>query len=264
LQRLEAADSSRGSKSGDGSSSGSFDTVLQLQKRARYPLPLVQALDKDEVLDEVFSFVGRQEWLYAGGVCRRWRGRYLSMCYKAVASKYTQKRKQKHCCLTSHSSTFTTAARFALALESGLTLPVDSQGASRFFYNLPMLSQEPIGVLTLARVRGAAWHENMCSGAAYYGEFELLKWLHTSGCPWDPHLVATNAIRGQQRQHEPMLPWLLGIIEEWSQEDKNKLLFETGTVNDVKSLKLMLIEGAEWPVSFAGEHIAKGESVRAC
>jgi hypothetical protein len=85
--------------------------------------------------------------------------------------------------MTCHSSTFVTAARISLALESGLTMP-DENESGKFFEDLPVLSRQPIEVLTLARVRAPAWHEQMCTEAAYYGDFQLLKWLHSSGCPW--------------------------------------------------------------------------------
>jgi hypothetical protein len=154
-------------------------------------------------------------------VCRRWRGRYLSMCYKARASKHKDsKRNWKHCCQTSHKSSFVTAARFSLALDNGLEMP-DEDKVGKFFNDFPWLSQQPIEVLTLARVHGAAWHEDLCISAAYYGDFKLLKWLYKSGCPWDALLVASNAITGMRGQHELILPWLLSTVQEWSQEDKN-------------------------------------------
>jgi hypothetical protein len=164
VQRQEASSSSGISKSVDGSttsssssssssttssSSSGLGPVLQLQKRACSSMQLVEALDKDEVLDEIFSFVGRKEWLFVGAVCRRWRGRYLSMCYKARSNK------AEHAFQTSHSSAFVTAARFSLALKNGLTMP-DESAAREFFDDLPKLSQQPIELLTLARVRGAA------------------------------------------------------------------------------------------------------------
>jgi hypothetical protein len=37
-------------------------------------------LDKDEVLDNVFGYVGGGDHLYVGGVSRRWRGRYMQFC----------------------------------------------------------------------------------------------------------------------------------------------------------------------------------------
>jgi hypothetical protein len=127
LQQLETA----GSAHGGASSSGG----LHEPKRARYAPGCSQPLEKDEVLDEIFSYVGRKEWLYTGGVCRRWRGRYLSMCYKGRASK------EEHAFQTSHRSSFVTAARFSLALKSGLNLPEADQ-VGRVFDDLPLYSQQ--------------------------------------------------------------------------------------------------------------------------
>jgi hypothetical protein len=104
-----------------------------------------------------------------------------------------------------------------------------------FFDDLPLYSQQPIEVLTHARVHGAAWHERLCSDAAYYGDFELLKRLHKSGCPWDALFVASNAITGQRGQHELILLWLLGTVEELSQVSKNKLFVQAGTVADIRA-----------------------------
>jgi hypothetical protein len=179
------------------------------------------------------------------------------MCYKARAGR-------AECVYqTSSRSTFVTAARFSLALDHGLTMPHASEIAN-FFEDLSLHSLQPIEVLTLARVRGAAWHQDMCIDAAYHGDFELLKWLHASGCPWDAVDVAINAIRSTNGQYELILPWLLSVVKEWSQERKNELLFETGIANDVLAAELMLQQGAEWPTSFVGEQIIKGETVRAC
>jgi hypothetical protein len=198
LQQWEAAGGA------DGSTHTSAELPDRDQKRARHYEGCTQPLEKNEVLDEIFGYVGRKEWLFVGAVCRRWRGRYLSMCYKARADK------AEHAFQTSHSSTFTTAARFLLALDNGLEMP-DEDEASDSFDDLPKLSQQPIEVLTLARVHGAAWHEGLCEDAAFYGNLELLQWLHKSGCPWDVLNVATNAVRTRRGQYRLILPWLLAL-----------------------------------------------------
>jgi hypothetical protein len=123
-------------------------------------------------------------------------------------------------------------------------------------------------VLTLARVCGAAWHEDLCRDAAYHGDFELLKWLHAVGCPWQAFDAAINSIRGKSRhsgrQYERILHWLFSTVEEWSQEDKNELLFEAGILFDAPALKLMVAQGADWPSSFIGKQMVEKEIVRAC
>eukprot|EP00953_Heterococcus_sp_UTEX-ZZ885_P018391 10270-Heterococcus_DN1.PRE.1 len=216
----------------DASASSSADTAAQRlaaaepcdrkQKRARQAL---KPLDKDEILGEIFSFVGRKEWLYVGAVCRRWRGRYLSMCYAGCADN------EGHAFQTSHRSAFATAARFSIALDNGLKMP-DEDEASDFFDDLPKLSQQPIDVLTLARVHGAAWHEDLCRDAALFGDLKLLQWLHKSegvhgtSSMWQdtPSGVHSTGLR----------PYSLG----------------SGTENNIPAAKLMLQQGAEWPSSF--------------
>jgi hypothetical protein len=284
LQRLEAAISAisgstsceghSGSKSGDSSSSSrngdssscssssnsmnssrnSADAPTQQQKRARSSPHFAQALEEDEVLDHIFGFVGRKDWLYVGGVCRRWRGRYLSMCYKACGSR------AEYAFQTNYRSSFTTAARFLMALDNGLRMP-DERTAGKFFDDLPKLSEDPIAVLTIARVYGAAWDESMCTDAAFYGNHELLKWLLRVGCPWSVHDVAVHAIRSKRGQHELILPWLLSVVRQWSQVLKNKLLIEAGIAHDITALKLMLAKGAHWPSSYLGKRCLTGVCV---
>jgi F-box-like len=234
----------------DAPASSSADTAAQRlaaaepcdrkQKRARQAL---KPLDKDEILGEIFSFVGRKEWLYVGAVCRRWRARYLSMCYAGCADN------EGHAFQTSHRSAFATAARFSIALDNGLKMP-DEDEASDFFDDLPKLSQQPIDVLTLARVHGAAWHEDLCRDAALFGDLKLLQWLHKSGCPWDILDVARHAVRSTFDRPTTILPWLFSTLKLWSHDHINLLLFEAGTENNIPAAKLMLQQGAEWPSSF--------------
>jgi hypothetical protein len=149
VQRMAVAEASLNQLEAAGGSKVDSSAAVsdREQKRPRHGLNYTQALEKDEILDEIFGFVGMKEWLYAGGVRRRWRGRYLSMCCKACSSK------AEHARQTSHKSSFVTAARFSLALESGLEMP-DEDETGEFFDDLPLLSQQPIEVLTLARVHG--------------------------------------------------------------------------------------------------------------
>jgi hypothetical protein len=230
-------------------------TCKHQQKRALHTCgPL---LEHDDILDRIFSFVGWKEWLYVGGVCRCWRSRYLSMCSKACAGE------KEHAFQTSRRSSFVTAARFSMALANGLAMP-DASQMYVFFDDLPVLSQQPIEVLRLARMRGTAWHENLCADAAYFGKFELLKWLHLSGCPWNALNVVANAIRGKRGQYKVILPWMLSKAEELSQQHKNELLVEAGGMYNIAALELLLQQGAEWPSSFLGEHELHEEPVRAC
>jgi hypothetical protein len=257
----EACNGSSWSSSSSSNSSSSEcsgrEAETQQHKRARVHVT-ESALDHDDTLDHIFSFVGYKEWLYVGGLCRCWRDSYLrSMCCKDGASE------GEHAFQTSHRSSFVTAARFSMALANGLTLP----GASKvfaFFDRLPALSQQPIEVLSQARVRGAAWQVGLCEDAAYFGNYELLKWLRLSGCPWDALDVAANAIRGERGELKVILPWVVSNAEALSQEHKNELLREAGGVYNITALELLLQQGAEWPRSFVGEHMVHDKILRAC
>jgi hypothetical protein len=76
----------------------------------------VSPLDKDDLLDQVFSFAGGGDHLYIAGVSRRWRGRYLKHCIISGTSNYDKK------FVTRHRSTLLSASRLQLALNSGLTI----------------------------------------------------------------------------------------------------------------------------------------------
>eukprot|EP00953_Heterococcus_sp_UTEX-ZZ885_P018998 10612-Heterococcus_DN1.PRE.1 len=109
--RKQSADSKSKSSSKSKSKSKSSKDSAKQQK-----LDVSCALDKDEILDEIFSFVGCKEWAFVAGVCRRWRGRYFSMCVKAARAKGAD----VYLYQTSYRSTWATRARFALALEYGM------------------------------------------------------------------------------------------------------------------------------------------------
>eukprot|EP00953_Heterococcus_sp_UTEX-ZZ885_P001483 1325-Heterococcus_DN1.PRE.1 len=67
----------------------------------------------------------------------------------------------------------------------------------------------------------------MSEDAAFYGEFELLKWLRRSGCGWSPLLVGCNIIRSPRSSAKCLstMKWFtqqLGV--RWSQSLKEALL----------------------------------------
>jgi hypothetical protein len=73
-------------------------------------------LDRDDILDHVFSFVGGGDHLYTGGVNRRWRGRYLRHCVISTTNELDKK------FVTRHRSELMSKRRLQLALSSGLTV----------------------------------------------------------------------------------------------------------------------------------------------
>eukprot|EP00953_Heterococcus_sp_UTEX-ZZ885_P012063 6937-Heterococcus_DN1.PRE.3 len=93
--------------------------VLQAAKRAHVVDSSASALDRDVILDTVFSYVGIKEYVYKAAVSRRWRGRYIKLCYSSMKSKTGKKADKLR---TSHRSAARTAARLQLAIDSGLTI----------------------------------------------------------------------------------------------------------------------------------------------
>eukprot|EP00953_Heterococcus_sp_UTEX-ZZ885_P004173 2752-Heterococcus_DN1.PRE.1 len=102
-------------------------------------------LGNDVLLHTIFTFVGINEFLYVGGVCRRWRRRYISVCCTSGLVPSTK---------TLRTKAFGTAARFAVALDCGLRFR--SEAAEHkdedqdLIYDDLKLSTDPIGILTLA------------------------------------------------------------------------------------------------------------------
>jgi hypothetical protein len=76
----------------------------------------IPVLARDEVLDTVFSFVGIGDYKYVAGVCRNWRGRYITLCHKA-SKKPTAERLSTHI-----GKAFVTRSRLQLAFDDGLSV----------------------------------------------------------------------------------------------------------------------------------------------
>jgi hypothetical protein len=226
----------------------------QLHERGRSSekLATLRTLNNDALLDLIFTFVGINEFLFVGGICRRWYRRYVGMCSEARRSADVAARK------TLHSTSIVTTARFKLALDCGLCIrSEDEQTATKpYFDDLPKFSSDPIGILTLARQRGAAWHSIMSSDAALYGSFELLEWLHESGCPCSAETVTVHLMRSSrsaERRLITMQHWLQRLPSDFAERQSlmNELLFEAGLSKSFKAAEYLLSEGAEWPVNFS-------------
>jgi hypothetical protein len=216
-------------------------------------------LDNDVLLDTTFAFIGTNEFLYVGGVCRRWKDRYVSMRCTARSGPDVPATK------TARSTTFATVARFAVALDCGLRIrseEAEHSGEEPYIlFDDLKLSTDPLGILTLARERGAAWHSNLSADAACYADIELLKWIYKSGCPWPTNdiflrVISTASVTScSAEQRLATLRWLQQLPQSflsWSQPMKNVLLFEAGLLSRLKIAEFLLDEGAEWPKSCRG------------
>ena len=201
-------------------------------------------LDKDELLDTGFSYVGVDDYLFAAGVCRRWRGRYIKLCYNkaALAVKVDKLR-------TSFKSAIVTAARLHLALtgSNSLTIAELQANDNTLAKQITRYALDPIAVLTLARVRELTWTTWLCEGAACNNKLELLKWLRESGCPWEEVPVCTGATRSG---HVDLLQWLQQNTTAWSDGFKDALLCLACWSDQLTAAKWLRQQGAQWPVRF--------------
>jgi hypothetical protein len=201
-------------------------------------------LDKDEVLDEVFSFVGGGDHLYAAGVSRRWRGRYMQYCVQNSTSESDEKFVTRHC------SAIVSESRLQHAKLNGLriaSLDITQDTYARLICEHCL---EPEQVVTLLKLHDVPCNDAICREAAYYDRLSLLQWLHSNDCQWDEHNVLTNASRGGG---VAMLQWLATVTEPWPQEDKTEMLEGAVNCDRLAAAKWLRALGAAWPHSFASD-----------
>eukprot|EP00953_Heterococcus_sp_UTEX-ZZ885_P011438 6618-Heterococcus_DN1.PRE.4 len=134
-------------------------------------------LDKDELLDTVFSYVGVGDYYFVAGVSRKWRGRYLKLCCNKAAGDQTDKLR------TTYSSAFVTAARLQLAFRNGVEVE-KLHDYDLLADNIARYSSDPIGALIVAKTYDMRYPDDLARAAAFNGRLQLLQWLHEHRCPW--------------------------------------------------------------------------------
>jgi hypothetical protein len=204
----------------------------EMHKRARLAEDRRSILERDDMLDLIFDYVGFGEYYYAAGVSRRWRGRYIKLCYNAVADK------EAHKLCTSYGSALVTANRLQLALRAGLNMAQlqDYEDLSNDVVN----SLEPIAVLTVAKTYDMPWSEALCTDAAYYNKLKLLQWLHERRCPWTESAVLSEAAKNDAVE---MLKWLQSVTEPWPQAVKDSILWDAGRSDALDAVKWLTAAG---------------------
>jgi hypothetical protein len=171
----------------------------------------IPVLARTYVLDTVFSFVGIGEYYYAAGVCRNWRGRYIQLCAQTAANKNKKFN-------TSLGSVVATKVRLQLALDNGLTIEQLEDNEMQLPDAVVRQSLEPMRVIALARLYGLEWNDYLTEQAADHSKYELLKWLHKCGCPWDVDDIIDNACDRDNLEHLTAIhditgPWPVEIEE---------------------------------------------------
>jgi hypothetical protein len=154
-------------------------------KRQRLYDSSVSPLDKYDLLEDVFEFVGGGDHLYTGGVSSRWRNRYMQYCAKNKSKRSKQ-------FATRQRSVLMTESRLQLALSSGLTVTGWTFSSWHQADLICHYSLEPEAVMTLLRDHGAPWSTMLCNAAASCNKLALLQWLHAHSCPW--HVAGVRAV----------------------------------------------------------------------
>jgi hypothetical protein len=186
-------------------------------------------LDDNEIFGAVLSYVGFGEYFYVSGVCRKWRGRYISFCHAHAPAA------EKHKLRTLREAVIVTAARLQLALNNGARLTVldvsDRVGSRRTRSARTIVSKslEPIAVLSLLRVYGYEWEDCLYAEAAKKGSLELIKWLHQVQCPAPPPgNIALACCTYTTPAAASILQWLHSLQPDWfAHSNDNSIISQT-------------------------------------
>jgi hypothetical protein len=212
-------------------------------------------LERDDLLDYVFSYVGGGDHLYTGGVCRRWRGLYVSHCINSTSNELDKK------FVTRNRSALMTESRLHLALSSGLTVTDWRFDTWQKTELICYCSQAPEKVMTLLRLHGVPWSTELCASAAFNNKLALLQWLRCHSCPWEaPDVLHHASVNGSVA----MLEWLSTVTEPWSADDMHDMFQAAGCYSNIAAAQWLRARGAVWPGSFSPNVQCNGTSFCVC
>jgi hypothetical protein len=188
------------------------------------------ALEQDGVLDDIFSFVGAGEHLYAAGVCKQWRRIYMEFCVSVVEPVHT----------TVKRNALVTESRLLLALSCGLTVAGWAFEKKMLAEYICRHSAQPEQVVALLREQGLRWSVTLTTEAAYFGKLDFLQWLCRNYCPWHVDSVLIN---GSCSNAVTLLEWLYAIAEPWSSETKQSMLERAIACNQLDTVEWLQQHG---------------------
>eukprot|EP00953_Heterococcus_sp_UTEX-ZZ885_P007507 4542-Heterococcus_DN1.PRE.2 len=204
----------------------------RLQSSSKADLPL----EREDLLDYIFSYVGVGDHLYICGVCRRWRDTYVQYCAKDGTTNELDKK-----FLTTHRNVLVRESRLQLALSSGLTVTHWRFDTLQRAKLICKFSLEPEKVVALLRVHGVPWSSKLCNSAASSNKLALLQWLHSHSCPWEEHIVLHYASMGGSAA---MLQWLSSVTEPLVPYEMQDLLADAGSVSNIAAAQWLRARGA--------------------
>jgi hypothetical protein len=215
--------------------------------KRRRTITLGSPLEEDKVLAHVFSFVGRGDHLYTGGVSRKWRGDYMQHCTKTSTSKCDKK------LVTRLRNTLVSTKRLWYAKNHGLCvkdLGLDLS-TSRYARMFETNCSEPCEVITILRLWGVQWGHELCAAAASSAQLSFLQWLHRYDCPWDEEFLLYAASRGGS---VAMLKWLQKVTAPWLANVLLVMLDKAATFGQSGAAEWLRQQDAAWPAAFAYEY----------
>jgi hypothetical protein len=201
-------------------------------------------LDKDDILDHVFGWVGGGDYLYVAGVSRRWRGRYMQHCAHTTTGAHDKK------LVTRYRSTIMSESRLQHAKATGFIISDLNLSTEKYALMICQHSLEPQQVITVLRLHGVPWNNIVCKKAAYLGNLHLLQWLHSNGCKWHEYSVLVNAGRSGS---VPMLEWLRTVTKPWYKETSGDMLVDAASCGRMRAARWIKAQGASWPTSFVSK-----------
>jgi hypothetical protein len=248
--------------------------------RQRAAAVSVPPLDDDVLLDKIFDFVGSGDYFYVAGVCRRWRGRYITLCYKAAANEVEeeaaeveeaeveeaeleeagleeaeaeeQAEREEYRSLirgklrTSLASAVITADRQQMALDDRFRFAQLYPG--QFGDTVAHSSLEPVAVFALAKQYDLRWDGEHCLWAAIANRLDLLQWLHSRGCPWNIDTILVNI--SLRSLNLAVLKWLRSKTGPWARVHRASLLQAAVRTENYPAAEWLREQGAAWPKNF--------------
>jgi hypothetical protein len=225
-------------------------------QRARIEHTATGPLDNDSILSRVFEQVGYGNYVYLAAVCRSWRGAYITLCYKEADEDEQQKLR------THFNPAIATVSTLQWAMDTGLLMSELSADAKAFAHMIVTTSQDPVGVLSLAKIYDLRWSGDLISEAIEAEDLPLLRWLHEHGCPFD---VEPTLLRAARQGTVEMLRLLRKATGPWSDDLKKQMLWHAGCARELPAVKwLREKHDAAWPDSFHGKLLVDGVESNDC
>jgi hypothetical protein len=236
------------------------------------------ALGKPAVVSRVCSYMSSKEYLFVAGISKLWHRCYTAVHYTGKQDKNNNNSKQQQqyqwqqVCTTSMASAVQNTAKLQWCFDGGLTVPqlTAHNAAQSFAEHVVTLSSDPIGVLTLCKLRDLN-HQHWLTDvpefaalAALKHNTELLRWLHDYGFAWNEQQVLLCAAAGNAVD---VLQWrsIDAPPEVWTASLTQNLLWCAGCSDALNTAQWLHAQGAPWPEKFVrSEAAANGRTADTC